>query len=127
MAGSPALAAAARGGGVVRSWWMDERFACLACRLWTMRSSGCSGCPSTPRRRRSESPATGALNASAGLVVLFSAAGHELNPILAGPLGVAPWLAVAVIVAVLGAFRQFEVSRLGSVTNPSAEVEERAH
>ncbi|MBF4629344.1 CPBP family intramembrane glutamic endopeptidase [Curtobacterium flaccumfaciens] len=71
--------------------------------------------------------AHGALNASAGLVVLFSAAGHELNPILAGPLGVATWFAVAAIVAALGVFRQFEASRLGSVTDPSAEVKERSH
>jgi membrane protease YdiL (CAAX protease family) len=64
--------------------------------------------------------AHGALNASAGLVVLFSAAGHELNPVLAGPLGVATWLVVAVVVAVLVAFHQFEASRLGSVTGASA-------
>lgn len=49
----------------------------------------------------------GALNASAGMVVLFAAAGAEVDMGLVGPLGVAAWAVIAVTVAVIALFGQF--------------------
>ncbi|WP_435743535.1 lysostaphin resistance A-like protein [Microbacterium sp. PMB16] len=49
--------------------------------------------------------AHGSLNASAGLVLLFAAAQPDLG--LAGPLGVAAWIVLAIVVAVLVLTGQF--------------------
>lgn len=66
--------------------------------------------------------AHGALNASAGLVVLVSAAGRDLDPVLAGPLGAGTWIAAGVVVAGLLVCGQFGASRLAS----HPDVPERA-
>uniref|UniRef100_A0A942SYL3 CPBP family intramembrane metalloprotease n=1 Tax=Neobacillus citreus TaxID=2833578 RepID=A0A942SYL3_9BACI len=61
-------------------------------------------------RSRSLWPAVfahGALNASAGTVVLVSAAGQSVDPILAGPLGVGTWIVAAVLVLALVGSGQF--------------------
>ncbi|MBN9613281.1 MAG: CPBP family intramembrane metalloprotease, partial [Actinobacteria bacterium] len=49
----------------------------------------------------------GALNASAGLVVLFAAAGEAPNMGVVGPLGMVAWAVIAVIVVVLVLTGQF--------------------
>lgn len=49
----------------------------------------------------------GALNASAGMVVLFAAAGADIDMGLVGPLGVVAWAVIAVTVAVIALFGQF--------------------
>jgi len=49
--------------------------------------------------------AHGALNASGGLIVIFAAAQPDLG--LAGPLGVAGWIVLAVVIAVLALTGQF--------------------
>jgi len=53
----------------------------------------------------------GALNASAGLIGVVAAAGGALDPALALPLGVAGWIAAAVVVAVLVLCKQFGDAR----------------
>lgn len=50
----------------------------------------------------------GALNASAGMVVLFAAAGADIDMGLVGPLGVVAWAVIAVTVAVIALFGQFK-------------------
>jgi hypothetical protein len=51
--------------------------------------------------------AHGALNASAGLVVLLAAAGTPLDPALVGPLGFAGWIVCALVVVILIVTGQF--------------------
>lgn len=51
--------------------------------------------------------AHGAMNASAGLIVLLYAAGTTFDMALAGPLGVAGWIACAIVVVVLMLTGQF--------------------
>jgi len=65
-------------------------------------------------RSRSLWPAVfahGALNASAGLVVVGAAAGHSITPVLAGPLGAGTWIVTAVVILALVAAGQFASSR----------------
>lgn len=50
----------------------------------------------------------GALNASAGLFMMVGAAGTPLDPALVSPLGVAGWIVMAAVVAVLAATAQFK-------------------
>jgi hypothetical protein len=49
----------------------------------------------------------GALNAAAGLVVLLSAAGADVDMGVVGPLGFVAWAVIAVIVVVLVLLGQF--------------------
>ncbi|GAA2185460.1 CPBP family intramembrane metalloprotease [Leucobacter alluvii] len=49
----------------------------------------------------------GALNASAGMIVVLAAADAPIDPALAMPLGVSGWIVIAVVVAVLVATGQF--------------------
>ena len=51
--------------------------------------------------------AHGAMNASAGMLTLLYAAGTTFDPALAGALGVAGWIACAIVVAVLAVTGQF--------------------
>lgn len=53
----------------------------------------------------------GALNAAAGIVGLFAAAGSEIDPALVLPLGVSGWIAIAATVIVLVLCGQFSDSR----------------
>ncbi|WP_081863973.1 CPBP family intramembrane glutamic endopeptidase [Mycetocola saprophilus] len=50
----------------------------------------------------------GALNASAGLIFLLSAAGAPMNLTLVNPLGVSGWIVIAIIVLVLALTGQFK-------------------
>ena len=52
-----------------------------------------------------------ALNASAGILMVFVAAGAPLDPALVLPLGVAGWIAVALALVLLGATGQFRADR----------------
>lgn len=51
--------------------------------------------------------AHGAMNAAAGMIVLFAAAGSSYDMALAGPLGVAGWIVCAVAIVVLALTGQF--------------------
>ena len=51
--------------------------------------------------------AHGSLNAMGGMVLVLTASGHVPNLALAGPLGVAAWIVIAVVVVVLLATGQF--------------------
>lgn len=51
------------------------------------------------------------LNAGAALIMLVIAAGVEVNPVLVFPIGVAGWIAVAVVLVVLVVTGQFSDSR----------------
>ncbi|SJN10644.1 CAAX amino terminal protease family protein [Leucobacter sp. 7(1)] len=63
-----------------------------------------------------------ALNAGAALVVLVSAAGAELDPVLVLPLGVAGWIAVAAVIVVLVLTGQFSESRQPPLADPRPRV-----
>jgi peptidoglycan/LPS O-acetylase OafA/YrhL len=65
--------------------------------------------------------AHGALNASGGLVMLVAAGAPDLA--LAGPLGVAAWIVLAVVIAVLAATGQFRPQpELATPRTPAATV-----
>ncbi|WP_241490459.1 CPBP family intramembrane glutamic endopeptidase [Leucobacter chromiiresistens] len=53
----------------------------------------------------------GALNASAGVIVVLAAADSPLDPALAMPLGVSGWIVIAIAVAVLAVCGQFRADR----------------
>lgn len=53
----------------------------------------------------------GALNASAGVIVVLAAVDSPLDPALAMPLGVSGWIVIAVVTAVLVATGQFREDR----------------
>ena len=53
----------------------------------------------------------GALNASAGVIVVLAAVDSPLDPALAMPLGVSGWIVIAIVVAVLVATGQFREDR----------------
>ena len=55
--------------------------------------------------------AHGALNASAAIFLLGIAAGFEPNPVLVVPVGVAGWIAVAIVIVVLVLTGQFSADR----------------
>lgn len=51
--------------------------------------------------------AHGAVNATAGFLLLVAAAGTHASPVLAGPLGVVTWIVMALVIAVLAVTGQF--------------------
>ncbi len=67
-----------------------------------------------------------ALNASGSLVLLVAAAGVELNPVLVVPVGVAGWLAIALVVVVLVLTGQFSPAREPELAGPKPSRLERA-
>lgn len=62
--------------------------------------------------------AHGAINAAAGMVMLFHAASSTVDPALAGPLGVAGWIVCAVAIAILALAGQFR--RQPQLADPAA-------